>query len=108
MEETTRLILARLMEHLDSETVEEPKLLGRGLFDQGPAIIHHFYGVSEGTDYKTFAYPDFDAGFCLNQPLMNRLIELLPDWKQDGVSYLFRLNIDNKALEGHLLLTRMF
>ena len=44
MEETTRVVLDRLMEHLESEKTDEAKMLGRGLFDQGPAIIHHFYG----------------------------------------------------------------
>ena len=107
MEETTRLVLDRLLEHLDGEVSEDPKLIGRALYDQNLAIIHHFYGAAEGrgqilrkvaenyfclikfliwplkgTDYKTFAYPDFDAGFCLNQPLLNKLIELLPEWKQ--------------------------
>ena len=48
MEETTRLVLDRLLEHLDGEVSEDPKLIGRALYDQNLAIIHHFYGAAEG------------------------------------------------------------
>ena len=47
-EETTRLVLDRLLEHLDGEVSEDPKLIGRALYDQNLAIIHHFYGAAEG------------------------------------------------------------
>merc|ERR1719277_939597 len=84
------------MEHLETEVSDEPKILGRGLFDQGPAIIHHFYGVSEGTDYKTFAFPDFDAGFCLNQLLMDKIIAVLGEWKQQPN---FQIDIKHEVMK---------
>jgi len=75
MEETTRTVLDRLMEHLESEKSENFKLIGRGLFDRTLSIIHHFYGARDGVDYRTFAFPDFDAGFCMNRKLVMKLAE---------------------------------
>jgi len=50
------------------------------LYDREPVIIHHFFGVSGGANYKTFAFPDFDAGFVINQPLLDGLLGHLEKW----------------------------
>ena len=73
-EETTRVELEFLLPYIDElEKSNEPMIVGRPLFDQEMTIIHHFFGAN-GREYKTFGYPDYEAGFLMNIPLMNALI----------------------------------
>jgi len=97
-EETTRVTLDKWIEHLGDQTSSDPKILGRGLFDQTPAIIHHFYGVGRGPDYKTFAFPDFDAGFCMNGALIEKLKkpENMKKWKE---SPNFQIDIKHELIK---------
>lgn len=81
-EETTHVVLDRLIETLEGEKHgDKAAIIGRGLYDREPAIIHHFFGVGGDSNYKTFAFPDFDAGFVINQPLLNQIIDKLAIWK---------------------------
>ena len=98
LEETTRVDLDKWMNHLGDQISNDPKILGRGLFDQTPAIIHHFYGVGRGPDYKTFAFPDFDAGFCMNGALIEKLKkpENMKKWKE---SPNFQIDIKHELIK---------
>ena len=97
-EETTRVDLDKWIEHLGDQISSDPKILGRGLFDQTPAIIHHFYGVGRGPDYKTFAFPDFDAGFCMNGAIIEKLKkpENMKKWKE---SPNFQIDIKHELIK---------
>ena len=73
-EETTRVELEFLLPFIDGlDKSDEPVIIGRPLFDQEMTIIHHFFGAN-GREYKTFGFPDYEAGFLINIPLMNALI----------------------------------
>ena len=97
-EETTRVDLDKWIEHLGDQISSDPKILGRGLFDQTPAIIHHFYGVGRGPDYKTFAFPDFDAGFCMNGAIIEKLKkpQNMKKWKE---SPNFQIDIKHELIK---------
>ena len=52
-EETTTTQLEFLLELLQKEKTQYPQIIGRGLFDREPVIIHHFFGVgNQGDDYR--------------------------------------------------------
>jgi UDP-glucose:O-linked fucose beta-1,3-glucosyltransferase len=90
-EETTRVELEFLLPYIDNlDKSNEPKIIGRPLFDQEITIIHHFFG-SSGSEYKTFGFPDYEAGFLMNIPMMNALISHYSDWENDH-----NFNIDPK------------
>lgn len=46
--------------------------LGRGLRDESPTIIHHFYGFDHEAD-DDFLFPDFASGFVLSKELLTKL-----------------------------------
>ena len=53
-EETTTTQLDFLLELLHQEKTDQPQIIGRGLFDREPVIIHHFFGVqNKAEDYRT-------------------------------------------------------
>ena len=102
LEETTRTVLDQLMQHLEHEKEDiHEKMLGRGLYDRTLSIIHHFYGARDGVDYRTFAFPDFDAGFCLNKLLVQKLA-------QDDMQQMWSLNPNFQIDPKHELMKFIF
>lgn len=90
-EETTRIEMDVFLPYLDDiKSQSDPVIIGRALLDQEITIIHHFFGAS-GQEYRTFGYPDYDAGFLMNLPMVNALISHLKDWENDH-----NFNIDPK------------
>lgn len=81
-EETTHFVLDQLLEVLAGTKFKEgeSKMVGRALFDREPVIIHHFFGVQGDANYKTFAFPDFDAGFAINRQMMRELVQINDKW----------------------------
>lgn len=72
-EETTTTQLEFLLELLKKEKTQYPQIIGRGLFDREPVIIHHFFGVgNKGDDYRSRINNSRNLLKIFDQKLFNR------------------------------------
>ncbi|XP_053672110.1 beta-1,3-glucosyltransferase [Anopheles nili] len=75
-EEQSHVNVSLLAHHLAEEDYREKLFLGYPLYDREATIIHHFAFFKNPT---SFLYPYLRAGIALTVPLVDHLLELLPD-----------------------------
>ncbi|TKR86868.1 hypothetical protein L596_011375 [Steinernema carpocapsae] len=67
-----RLLNTFLADFSNSEAI----LIGRGLKDSRPIIIHHFHGFDRDPESEPFQYCDFSSGVAINRKLLEKLFGL--------------------------------
>ncbi|KAK0411557.1 hypothetical protein QR680_005714 [Steinernema hermaphroditum] len=85
-ESFTRFNLRLLHALLRDSDEENVNLIGRGLTDKYPTIIHHFYGFDRDTSSQPFQYFDFSSGVAISHRLLEKLFAAPLDRYPSGFS----------------------
>ncbi|KHN82330.1 Beta-1,3-glucosyltransferase [Toxocara canis] len=70
-EQSTEINLVELVRFLGAYNPAKAHFIGRGLADERPTIIHHFFGHDRPPD-QPFLYPDFAGGVAISAALIKQ------------------------------------